>query len=382
MLSEETKSIIKATVPVLEAHGTEITSAFYKHMFETHPELLNVFNKTNQKLGRQQTALAQTVLAAAKHIDHLEAIIPNVNQIAHKHRALEIKAEHYPIVGENLIWAIQHVLGDAATPEIVDAWTQTYGVIADVFIQMEKALYDNADWEDFKAFKVVDIKEETKDIKSFTVQPVEAMELKPVVAGQYITVKVKPLGEENTALRHYSICSINIDKGLRFAVKRDIAGEEKGLVSNYLHDEVKVGDEILLTAPAGEFLIEESDKDVVLLSGGVGMTPIMAMLQDQLSKGKKVKFIHSAYNKDAVPFKSEIASLENNEQVEFYFNYTELNGRLNKEKLAQLISGEEKVYMCGSVGFMESMLELLNDLGIAREHIHFEPFGPKMSITA
>lgn len=379
MLTEETKNIVKATIPVLEEHGTEITSAFYKHMFEQHPELLNVFNKTNQKLGRQQTALAQTVIAAAKHIDHLEAIIPNVNQIAHKHRALEIKPEHYPIVGENLIWAIQHVLGDAATPEIVDAWTKTYGVIADVFIKMEAALYDEADWQDFVSFKVVDIKDESPDIKSFTVKS-DVVELKPVKAGQYITVKVHPEGEDNDALRHYSICSVDTSRGLKFAVKRDVAGDAKGMVSNYLHDSVKVGDELLLSAPAGEFLVETDNKDIVLISGGVGMTPLMSMLQAEVDT-RNIKFIHSAYNRDAVPFKDEIKKLHNHENVHFYFNYSETAGRLNKEKLSKIISGNEEIYMCGSVAFMEGMLEIFNDMGIDRSHVHFEPFGPKMSIT-
>ncbi|MCU7557560.1 globin domain-containing protein [Macrococcus capreoli] len=381
MLTEETKSIIKSTIPVLEEHGEAITSAFYKHMFAEHPELLNVFNKTNQKLGRQQTALAQTVIAAAKHIDHLEAIIPNVNQIAHKHRALEIKPEHYPIVGENLIWAIQHVLGDAATPEIVDAWTQTYGVIADVFIKMEAALYDEADWKDFAKFKVVAIKQESPDIKSFTVQS-DAVTVKPVKAGQYITVKVHPDGEENDALRHYSICSVDITNGLKFAVKRDVAGEEKGMVSNFLHDNVKVGDEILLSAPAGEFVVDvDADKSIVLISGGVGMTPIMAMLEDEIAKGRDIKFIHSAYNSEAVPFKDEITKYHNNNKVHFYFNYSETADRLNKAKLADIMNGDEEIYMCGSVGFMEAMLEVFNAMNIDRSQVHFEPFGPKMSIT-
>lgn len=381
MLTEETKSIIKATIPVLEEHGDEITTAFYKHMFEEHPELLNIFNKTNQKLGRQQTALAQTVIAAAKHIDHLEAIIPNVNQIAHKHRALQIKEEHYPIVGENLIWAIQHVLGDAATPEIVDAWTKTYGVIADVFIQMEKALYEEEEWADFKPFKVVAINDESTDIKSFTVQSDE-IKVQPIKAGQYITVKVHPEGEENDMLRHYSICSVDTTDGIKFAVKRDVAGSEKGMVSNYLHDTVNVGDEILLSAPAGEFTVDaEQDKSIVLISGGVGMTPIMAMLEDEAAKGRDIKFIHSAYNSEAVPFKAEIKKHHNQDNVQFYFNYSETAGRLNKAKLAEIMNGNEEIYMCGSVAFMEAMLAIFNEMNIDRSQVHFEPFGPKMSIT-
>ncbi|NQD67191.1 nitric oxide dioxygenase, partial [Bacillus haikouensis] len=134
MLSQKTIDIVKSTAPVLEVKGTEITSVFYKNLFAAHPELLNIFNHVNQKKGRQQTALANTVYAAAQHIDQLEALLPAVKQIAHKHRSLGVKPEHYPIVGEHLLGAIKEVLGDAATDEIIQAWADAYGVIAGVFI--------------------------------------------------------------------------------------------------------------------------------------------------------------------------------------------------------------------------------------------------------
>lgn len=122
MLSQETRNIVRATVPVLEQHGVDITKTFYRNMLDDHKELLNIFNRVNQVKGAQPTALATTVLAAAKHIDNLEAILPHVEQIGHKHRALQIQPEHYPIVGKHLLNAIRQVLGDAASPEILNAW--------------------------------------------------------------------------------------------------------------------------------------------------------------------------------------------------------------------------------------------------------------------
>ncbi|MEH7277109.1 globin domain-containing protein, partial [Neobacillus vireti] len=145
MLDKKTIDIIKSTVPVLEQHGEKITTRFYQLMFGNHPELLNIFNHANQKQGRQQKALAGTVYAAAQYIDNLEAILPVVKQIAHKHRSLGIKAEHYPIVGKHLLLAIKDVLGDAATDEIINAWAEAYGVIADAFIGVEAEMYDEAE---------------------------------------------------------------------------------------------------------------------------------------------------------------------------------------------------------------------------------------------
>ena len=145
MLDEKTIEIIKSTVPVLEEHGVSITKRFYELLFTNHPELLNVFNHVNQKQGRQQTALANAVLAAAKYIDNLSVILPAVTQIAQKHRSLGIKPEQYPIVGENLIQAIKDVLKEAANDEIIEAWTKAYGEIADAFIGIERDLYGTAE---------------------------------------------------------------------------------------------------------------------------------------------------------------------------------------------------------------------------------------------
>jgi len=130
MATAQTLKIVKATVPVLEEYGTKITTAFYQNMFNEHPELLDIFNETNQKLGRQQTALAMTVLAAAKHLEHLEVLLPQVTEISHKHRALQILPEHYPIVGQHLIGAIKQVLGEAANDDIIAAWTEAYDEIS------------------------------------------------------------------------------------------------------------------------------------------------------------------------------------------------------------------------------------------------------------
>lgn len=141
MLEQKTIDIIKSTVPALKAHGTEITSVFYKNMFEQNPEVKELFNMDKQKSGEQPKALAMSVLAAAQNIDNLEAIKPLVDKIGQVHCNCNVKPEHYPIVGKHLLGAIKQVLGDAATDEILDAWAQAYGVLADIFIGNEKAIY-------------------------------------------------------------------------------------------------------------------------------------------------------------------------------------------------------------------------------------------------
>ncbi|KTT83805.1 MULTISPECIES: globin domain-containing protein [Mammaliicoccus] len=383
MLSEQTKEIVKQTVPVLEQYGNEITKVFYQRMFEAHPELLNIFNKSNQKQGKQQTALAQTVLAAAKHIDHLEVIVPNVNQIAHKHRALQVKEEHYPIVGEFLLKAIKEVLGDAATDDIMNAWEEAYGEIAGVFIQMEKSMYEAAAWDDFKSFKIANIEDQGTSMKSFEVEPVNNIKIPELVAGQYITVRIKPTNDDNLALRHYSIYSVKNDGKIRFAVKREGEGEKKGLVSHDLHDKYSIGDTIELSAPAGDFKVEsEKDKTLLLLSSGAGVTPMFAMLEDEAYKGRNVHFVHVNEAEKDVPFKEEVDALNAmNENVEVTYHLKEKDGYLTSNELSNWINEDVDIYLCGGITFMDTIFDELEKLNIGQADVHFEPFGPKMSIT-
>ena len=256
MLSEHIRTIIKATVPVLEQQGTVITRTFYKNMLAEHTELLNIFNRTNQKAGAQPNALATTVLAAAKNIDDLSVLMDHVKQIGHKHRALQIKPEHYPIVGEYLLKAIKEVLGDAATPEIISAWGEAYQAIANIFITVENRMYEKASWSGWKPFEITAKEYVASGVAQFTVKPKANsgidLESLPIAPGQYITVNTHPVrqGNQYDALRHYSLCSASAKDGLRFAVKMETARDDypAGLVSEYLHKDAKIGDEIKLSA--------------------------------------------------------------------------------------------------------------------------------------
>lgn len=142
MLNQKTIDIVKSTVPALKEHGLEITTTFYKTMFENNPEVKEMFNMDKQESGAQPKALAMTVLAAAQNIDNLEVLLPAVKKIGQVHVNTNVKPEHYPIVGKNLLIAIKEVLGDAATDEVLNAWGEAYEVIAKVFIDIEKEIYE------------------------------------------------------------------------------------------------------------------------------------------------------------------------------------------------------------------------------------------------
>lgn len=141
MLEQKMMDIIKSTVPALKTKGIEITTVFYKTLFERNPEVKPLFDMNRQVSGEQPKALALTILAAAQNIENLESILPVVKRIAEKHCNVGILPEHYPVVGENLLLAIKSVLGDDCTDDILNAWGQAYGIIANIFIAEEKEIY-------------------------------------------------------------------------------------------------------------------------------------------------------------------------------------------------------------------------------------------------
>jgi len=137
MLSQQTKDIVKATAPVLQDKGVEITTRMYARMADEEPELKTLF--ANTKDG-QADRLAAAVLAYAQNIDKLEALGPSVAAIAKKHVNAKVLPEHYPIVGGLLLAAMKDVLGDALTDEITQAWSEAYTFLADIFIAEEESI--------------------------------------------------------------------------------------------------------------------------------------------------------------------------------------------------------------------------------------------------
>ncbi|HCZ1299860.1 TPA: nitric oxide dioxygenase [Staphylococcus aureus] len=380
MLTEQEKDIIKQTVPLLKEKGTEITSIFYPKMFKAHPELLNMFNQTNQKRGMQSSALAQAVMAAAVNIDNLSVIKPVIMPVAYKHCALQVYAEHYPIVGENLLKAIQDVTGLEENDPVIQAWVKAYGVIADVFIQIEKEIYDQMMWIGFKPFKITNIKQESEDIKSFTVET-DAYDFSQYVPGQYITVDVSSDKLPYRAKRHYSI--VSGDKNhLTFGVKRDVTTEHEGEVSTILHDEIKEGDMINLAAPVGGFVLENTTEPQLFLGSGIGVTPLVAMYEAASAKGLDTQMVQVAENEQHLPFKDNFNSIANHyDNAKLYTHLKGEQGYIGAEELKAFLANKPEIYICGGTKFLQSMIEALKSLNYDMDRVHYETFIPRLSVV-
>jgi nitric oxide dioxygenase len=402
-LSDIATDIIKATVPALEAHGLAITKRMYERMFQD-AEIRDLFNQSHHgESGSQPKALAAAIVAYARNIDNLGVLASRVERIAQKHVGLNIKAEHYPVVGASLLGAIKDVLGDAATDEIMAAWGDAYALLADVLIAREKAIYEEhaaapGGWTDWREFTVESTRPESDIVRSFRLRPADGGPVMRHRPGQYLTFALE-LPEHGLLKRNYSISSGPDGTSYRITVKREAEpGVPPGIVSNWLHDHADTGATLKVAPPAGEFYLnEETQRPVVLISGGVGLTPMVSMLEAivQAGHGRATWFIHGARNGRVHAMRDHIRekAQTGNVVVRTYYqtpDASDVQGRdydeaglIDAEWIARNTPAREATYyLCGPRPFLRAYVSGLARNGIPLGHIRYEFFGPADELLA
>ena len=396
-LSERTIALVKATVPALEAHGLDIVHEMYARMFQ-NPEIRDLFNQSHHgDTGSQPRALTGAILAYANNIDNLGVLAAAVERIAQKHVGLQILPEHYPHVGNALLGAIAHVLGDAATEEIMGAWADAYWFLANLLITREAAIYENlaaaeGGWNGWRAFEVVEVRPESSVITSFVLKPRDGGPVLRHRPGQYLTFWFDIPGHAPVK-RNYSISSAPNNATYRISVKR----EPHGLASNWLHDNAHVGAVLKVGAPAGDFFLPDvPERPVVLLSGGVGLTPMVSMLESIVAQGleAEVHYIHGARDAHTHAMGDHVQSLiaahPKARNTVFYETATAsgaeidtCQGQVSGAWLAEQTPIQEAdYYLCGPRPFLRALVSDLAAAGVPANRIHYEFFGPADEILA
>jgi nitric oxide dioxygenase len=393
MFAPETIALIKATVPALEQHGEAITRHFYQLMFRDHPEVKAFFNESHQAAGSQARALANAVLAYAKHIDRLDALAPALPRIVQKHAALGVQPEHYPIVGRCLLHAIREVLGTAASDEIIAAWGEAYGGLAGLLIDAEEQVYvvnaaQRGGWRGTRALRVARKQVESEVITSLYLEPVDGRPLPLFQPGQYLTLLLEIDGQP--LRRNYSLSDAPGKPWLRISVKR----EAGGLASNWLHDEVQVGQLLQVQAPCGEFVLDaHSERPLVLVTGGVGITPALSMLEASAASGRAIQFIHAAKHGGVHAFRARVdalAAAHANVRVTYLYDEPRHDdaphavGRISEALLAERLPADRDVdlYLLGPKPFMSAVYRTAQALGVPAAQLRYEFFGPAEALLA
>ncbi len=405
MLSAKTIDTVKATAPIIADQAEALTRHFYKRMFTHNPEVIPYFNQAHQREGRQQKALAAAICAYAANIDRLEMLGSAVELIAQKHASLQVKPEHYPIVGENLLASIREVLGTLASDEVINAWSEAYGFLAGILTSREGQIYDQqlqapGGWADFKTFRVIRKERESEVITSFYLISSDGTQLPRFKAGQYITLRVPTRDGKFTTMRNYSLSDQPGKPWFRISVKREdgLAPQDPvGYVSHYLHSAVEVGSTVEVAAPCGEFILDpKADNSVplVFLSAGVGITPIYSMLATALAEkaDREVTLVHAVRNQQVQAFRESMETLAGQHlNLRLYYRYSEARSKLEKSEgrsSAGLVDGRfldslnlnaaAEYYICGPEVFIAGVQSELLKRGVASENIHFEFFGPRI----
>ncbi|PSJ54252.1 2Fe-2S iron-sulfur cluster-binding protein [Pseudaminobacter soli (ex Li et al. 2025)] len=247
----------------------------------------------------------------------------------------------------------------------------------------------------FRELKVVAKVRESSIITSFHLEPVEPEGWRPFEAGQFLVFRIPVRDGKDFVLRNYSVSSSpERTNGYRITVKREAAPAEglpDGLGSCHLHDRIKVGDVLTAEGPRGDFVLDrQSSRPVVLLSGGVGLTPLVSMLQALAATDRRVFFIHACDNGEVHALRDEVEALAASRPgmtAHFCYRFPteadraaggyESEGVVTRELLQSLLSLDDyDFYLCGPSPFMQAVHGILRELGVARQRIAYEFFGP------
>ncbi|WP_286270174.1 NO-inducible flavohemoprotein [Thalassotalea hakodatensis] len=393
MLSSQDIKIVQSTLPLIEQAGTQVTDHFYHRMFTHNPELKDIFNLSNQHSGKQKVALFEAIIAYAKNLNNVSVLKHAVERIANKHTSFHIKPDNYVVVGHHLIETMRELLTVHFTQAVEEAWKAAYGVLANLFIHREEELYSQREsmtggWRGKRAFSLLAKTTESSLVTSFIFEPVDQQPVMHYQSGQYIGIELKPTTSDFNEIRQYSLSTAPNGKTYRISVKRE-TGEHKGIMSNYLHDHLKLGDIVDLHAPAGDFYWQDRQKPVVLISAGVGATPMQAML-DSLAESQyefPVTYLHACENKALHSFTKHTEKRCKEHGWQYFTWYNQevshdehtFEGFINFNQV-ELPAVDGDFYLCGPVGFMKYAKESLITLGVEPTRIHYEVFGPHSTL--
>jgi ferredoxin-NADP reductase/predicted pyridoxine 5'-phosphate oxidase superfamily flavin-nucleotide-binding protein len=313
---------------------------------------------------------------------------PDVNRFSGAQRFLRFRVSEGVFIagGLPLRWS-----DPVAAPQIADT-----GTWSDVDRAEKNARLANT----YRPFKVAQVEQESDAVRSLYLLPADDGPVPEYLPGQFLPISVSIPGFVEPFRRTYTISDEPNGRYIRISVKRDsTAGHASGVVSNWLHDNVSVGSIIDVMAPRGDFTLDPaSHRPVVLLSAGIGITPMMAML-DHLMGGtssrlrypdRRVWFVHAARHGGEHAFASYVRSLsQHRPNLTTHIRYSQPRvsdragedfdsaGRIDAALIRALLPLDDyDFYLCGPTGFMQATYDVLGDLGVRNERIHFEAFGP------
>jgi nitric oxide dioxygenase len=319
---------------------------------------------------------------------------PIAERIAQKHIGYHILPEHYPYVARALLAAISDVLGSAASEAVLKAWGEAYWFLADLLKEREYQIRaeitsEAGGWNGWRKFVVAEKKQESAVITSFILRPEDGKPVLQHKPGQYLTFR---FGHTGLPLmkRNYSISCAPNNEDYRISVKREANGQGG---SRHLHDVIDVGDIVEVTPPAGDFFLPETpSRPIVLLSAGVGLTPMVSMIEKIAVDHPELEthFVHAALNSTTHAMDRHVRDTAKTHGKTTVTTFYSEPGDKDVVGLTHDVAGfitvdwlkrhapifEADIYLCGPKPFLRSLIASLRLAGVPTEQVHFELFGP------
>jgi ferredoxin-NADP reductase len=256
-------------------------------------------------------------------------------------------------------------------------------------------------WKDWRNFVVVRKVKESEEITSFYLKPKDGGDMPNFQPGQFLTIKLEIPGHSKPVIRTYSLSDhAEPCEYYRLSIKREPAPKgldvPPGLASNFMHDQIQEGAVIPAKPPSGQFVLDvQQSIPVVLISNGVGITPMISMAKacSRLHPDRPIWFLHGARDGQYHAFRDEILEIaQQNVNLNIHFAYSRprpedegayhSSGYVDVALVRSLVEKDAEFFLCGSPPFLRSLMEGLKDWGVPESRVFFESFGQSMKVTA
>jgi NAD(P)H-flavin reductase/hemoglobin-like flavoprotein len=371
--SEEARvdiAAMRANFAKAAATGDEAPLYFYSHLFLSHPEVRQMFPVS---MAQQRDRLFAALGDVVARVDDLDALVPILQQLGRDHRKFGTLAAHYPAVGASLLATLEH-FDDEWTPELAKSWSEAYDVVATVMIQAAEEAAERPAWWDAD---VVGHEYRTIDVAVLHVRPRARYDYLP---GQSVSLEtdLRP-----RLWRYYSPANAPRPDGL---LEIHVKARDGGPVSSALVRRVVVGDVLRLGPPMGHLALDaESDRDLLLVAGGMGLAPLKAMVDQIAREGppRRVDLFVGFRTEDQIYDRADLRRLEQENPwlTVTYAVSDDKNSSLEHGAVGDVVMRHgpwlsREVCVAGPAPMVEDTVSRLLQHGVRRERVSSEVFAP------
>nr|WP_196791021.1 globin domain-containing protein [Motilibacter aurantiacus] len=361
---------MRRSFEIVGANGDEVPLFFYSHLFLNYPETRSLFPVS---MMTQRDRLFAALGHIVTNVDDVDVLVPFLQDLGRDHRKFGTLAEHYPAVGASLLATLEHFAGDAWTPELAADWAEAYGVIATVMTEAAAESDEPAWWD----ARVVSHERRTLDIAVIRLEPRQRLDFSP---GQAVAIETEL---RPRLWRYYAVANAPREDNL---IELHVRAQDGGPVSSALVRHLSVGDPVRLGPAQGDLVLDGgSDRDLLLVAGGTGVSALKAIL-DQVTQDDVARRVDFYVGARTVEELYDLESLQELARAHPWVTLVPVvsdeDGFAGEKGLVSDIVvrdgpwASRDVYVCGSPSMVDETVKELVKAGVPEHRIRAERFAP------